>query len=136
MLFINERSSMNSLFLNLRNFTELFGFFWTLSIVSYMEVLQMATTFRGLDVSPSSCGWGRVDLLIWGRQKELVSIIGQTPVCRKQLINTRQPFSSVEDRDKITIKDMIEICAKHAHVKNVKKRKYELDARNSVKTKV
>jgi hypothetical protein len=40
----------------------------------------------------------------------------------------------VRNRNKITIKDMIEICAKHARVKNVgKKRKYGLDARNSVK---
>jgi hypothetical protein len=51
----------------------------------------------------------------------------------KHLINTRQPISSVRERNKITIKDVIEICAKHARVKNVKKRKYELDARNSVK---
>jgi hypothetical protein len=42
----------------------------------------------------------------------------------------------VGDRNKITIKDMTEICAKHAHVKNAKKRKYELDAKNPVKTKV
>jgi hypothetical protein len=40
---------------------------------------------------------------------------------------------SVRDRIKITVKGMIEICAKHARVKNVKKRKYGLDARNSVK---
>jgi hypothetical protein len=39
----------------------------------------------------------------------------------------------VGDRNKITRKDMIEICAKHAHVKKCKKRKYGLDARNSVK---
>jgi hypothetical protein len=39
---------------------------------------------------------------------------------KKQLINNRQPVSSVGDRNKITIKDMIKICAKHAHVKNVK----------------
>jgi hypothetical protein len=39
----------------------------------------------------------------------------------------------VGDRNKITIKDMIKICAKHAHVKNCKKRKYELVARNSVR---
>jgi hypothetical protein len=43
--------------------TGLFGFFWTLSIVSYVEVLQKTTTFRRLDLSPSSGGWGRVDLL-------------------------------------------------------------------------
>jgi hypothetical protein len=36
-------------------------------------------------------------------------------------------------RNKITIKDMIEICAKHAHVKKCKKRNYGLDARNSVR---
>jgi hypothetical protein len=42
----------------------------------------------------------------------------------------------VGDRNKITIKDMTEICAKLARVKNVEKRKYVLDARNSVKTKV
>jgi hypothetical protein len=112
------------------------AFFWTLSIVSYVEVLQKTTTFRRLDLCPSSGGWGRVDRLSWARQKELVSITGQTPVRRKQLINTRQPVSSVGDRNKITIKDTIEICAKHAHVKNVKKRKYELGTRNSVKTKV
>jgi hypothetical protein len=47
-----------------------------------------------------------LDLLSWARQKELVSITGQTPVRRKQLINTRQPVSSVGDRNKITIKDM------------------------------
>jgi hypothetical protein len=29
---------------------------------------------------------------------------------------TRQPISSVRDRNKITIEDMIEICAKHALV--------------------
>jgi hypothetical protein len=39
----------------------------------------------------------------------------------------------VGDRNKITIKDMIKICAKHAHVKKCKKRKYGLDARNSVR---
>jgi hypothetical protein len=39
----------------------------------------------------------------------------------------------VRDRNKITIKDMIEICAKHARVKNVKNGKYGLDARNTVK---
>jgi hypothetical protein len=54
--------------------TELFGFFSTLSIVWYVEVLQKTTTFRRLDLSPSSRGWGRVDLLIWACQKELVSI--------------------------------------------------------------
>jgi hypothetical protein len=35
--------------------------------------------------------------------------------------------------NKITIKDMIKICAKHAHVKKCKKRKYGIDARNSVR---
>jgi hypothetical protein len=30
----------------------------------------------------------------------------------------------VGDRNKITIKDMIKICVKHAHVKKCKKRKY------------
>jgi hypothetical protein len=39
----------------------------------------------------------------------------------------------VGDRNKITIKHMIAICAKHAHVKNVKKGKYELDANDSVR---
>jgi hypothetical protein len=52
--------------------TELFGSFWTLSIVWYVKVLQKTTTFRRLDLSPSSGGWGRVDLLSWARQKELV----------------------------------------------------------------
>jgi hypothetical protein len=52
--------------------TELFGFFWTLSIIWYVEVLQMTTTFRRLDLSPSSGGWVRIDLLSWARQKELV----------------------------------------------------------------
>jgi hypothetical protein len=56
--------------------TELFGFFWTLSIVWCVEVLQMTTTFRRLDLSPSSGGCGRVDLLSLVRQKELVSITG------------------------------------------------------------
>jgi hypothetical protein len=42
----------------------------------------------------------------------------------------------VGDRNKITIKDMIEICAKHSHAKKCeKKRKYGLDAINSVKNK-
>jgi hypothetical protein len=50
---------------------KLFGFFWTLSIVWYVEVLQKTTTFRRLDLSPSSGGWGRVDILSWARQKEL-----------------------------------------------------------------
>jgi hypothetical protein len=36
-------------------------------------------------------------------------------------MNTRKPVSSVGDGNKITIKDMIEICAKHAHVKKCKK---------------
>jgi hypothetical protein len=44
----------------------------------------------------------------------------QTPARKKQLINTRQQVSSVGDRNKITIKHMIAICTKHAHVKNVK----------------
>jgi hypothetical protein len=39
----------------------------------------------------------------------------------------------VGDRNKITIKDMIKICAKYAHVKKCKKRKYGIDARNSVR---
>jgi hypothetical protein len=56
--------------------TELFGFFRTLSIVWCVEVLQKTTTFRRLDLSPSSGGWGRIDLLSWARQKELVSITG------------------------------------------------------------
>jgi hypothetical protein len=56
--------------------TELCGFFWTLSIVWYMEVLQKTTTFHRLDLSPSSGGWGRIDLLSWARQKELVSVTG------------------------------------------------------------
>jgi hypothetical protein len=43
--------------------TERFGFFWTLSLVCYMEVLQKSTTFRRLDLCPSSGGWGRIDLL-------------------------------------------------------------------------
>jgi hypothetical protein len=38
----------------------------------------------------------------------------------------------VGDRNKSTIKDMIEICDKHAHVRKCKKRNYVLDARNSV----
>jgi hypothetical protein len=37
-------------------YIELFGFFWTLSIVWYVEVLQKTTTFRRLDLSPSSGG--------------------------------------------------------------------------------
>jgi hypothetical protein len=42
--------------------TELFGFFWTLSIVWCVEVLQKTTTFRRLDLSSSSGGWaGTVD---------------------------------------------------------------------------
>jgi hypothetical protein len=56
--------------------TELFGFLWTLSIISYVEVLQNTTKFRRLNLSPSSDGWGRVDVLSWARQKELVSITG------------------------------------------------------------
>jgi hypothetical protein len=39
----------------------------------------------------------------------------------------------VGDRNKITIKAMIKICTKQAHVKKCKKRKYGLDARNSVR---
>jgi hypothetical protein len=40
----------------------------------------------------------------------------------------------VGDRNKITIKDIIKICAKHAHVKKIqKKRKYGLVARYSVR---
>jgi hypothetical protein len=50
------------------------AFFLTLSIVSCVEVLQKTTTFRRLELSPSSGGWGRVDLLSWARQKELVSV--------------------------------------------------------------
>jgi gamma-glutamyl-gamma-aminobutyrate hydrolase PuuD len=38
-----------------------------------VEVLQKTTTFRRLNLSPSSGGWGRVDL-IWARQKELAPI--------------------------------------------------------------
>jgi hypothetical protein len=44
--------------------------FWTLSIIWYVEVLQKTTTFRRLDLSPSSGGWGRIDLLSWVHQKE------------------------------------------------------------------
>jgi hypothetical protein len=39
----------------------------------------------------------------------------------------------VADRNKITVKDMLKICAKHARVKKCKNRKYGLDARNSVR---
>jgi hypothetical protein len=42
-----------------------------------VEVLQKTTTFRRLDLSPSSGGWGRIDLFSWARQKELVSITGE-----------------------------------------------------------
>jgi hypothetical protein len=34
------------------------------------------TMFRRLDLSPSSGGWSRINLLSWARQKELVSITG------------------------------------------------------------
>jgi hypothetical protein len=46
---------------DIERWTELFGFFWTLSIVWYVKVLQKTTTFRRLDLSPTSGGWGRVD---------------------------------------------------------------------------
>jgi hypothetical protein len=36
------------------------------------KFLQKTTTFRRLDLSPSSGGWGRVGLLSWARQKERV----------------------------------------------------------------
>jgi hypothetical protein len=49
--------------------------FWTMSIVSYVEVLQKTTTFRRLDLSPSSGEWGRVDLLRWARQSGSVSVL-------------------------------------------------------------
>jgi hypothetical protein len=39
----------------------------------------------------------------------------------------------VGDKNKMTIKDMIKICAKHAHVKKCKKRKYGLVARYSIR---
>jgi hypothetical protein len=39
----------------------------------------------------------------------------------------------VGDKNKIAIKDMIKICAKHAHVKKSKKRKYGLVARYSIR---
>jgi hypothetical protein len=48
------------------SFTELLGLFWTLSIVLYVED-KNPTTFRRLDVSPSSGGWGRTNLLSWAR---------------------------------------------------------------------
>jgi hypothetical protein len=67
--------------------TELFGFFWTLSIVWYVEVLQKTTTFRRLDLFPSLSGWGRVDLLSWARQKELVSVI--------DIHHRQNPFKSI-----------------------------------------
>jgi hypothetical protein len=54
-------------------------------------------------------------------ERASLSITGQTLVRKKQLINNRQPVSSVGDRNKITIKDMIKICAKHAHVTKCKK---------------
>jgi hypothetical protein len=57
--------------------TELFGLFWTLSIIWYVEVLHKTTKFRRLDLSLSSGGWGRVALLSWAHQKELISITGQ-----------------------------------------------------------
>jgi hypothetical protein len=101
-----------------------------------VEILQKTTTFRRLDLPPSSGGWSEVDLISRAHQKHLVWISGQTPIRRKQLLNTRQPVSSVGDRNKITIKNMIEICAKHAHVKNVKKRKYELDAANQTQNQL
>jgi hypothetical protein len=46
--------------------TELLGLFWTLSIVLYVED-KNTTTFRRLDLSPSSGGWGRINVLSWAR---------------------------------------------------------------------
>jgi hypothetical protein len=74
---MNISSVTHTIIINmLDSCTELFGFFWTMSIVWYVEVLQKTTTFQRLDLSPSSGGWGRVDLLSWACQKELVSITG------------------------------------------------------------
>jgi hypothetical protein len=42
----------------------------------------------------------------------------------------------VRDRNKITIKDMIEICAKHARVKNVKNGNMDWMPGIQLKTKV
>jgi hypothetical protein len=70
---------------------------------------------------------GSVSVLRWMGQDKPTQF---DPLERASL---NQPVSSVGDRNKITIKDMIEISAKHAHVKKCKKRKYGLDARNSVR---
>jgi hypothetical protein len=78
----------------MRMWTGLFGFFWTLSIVGYVEVLQKTTTFRRLDLSPLSGGWGRVDLLSWARQKELVSITNQSYQTMDRV--QKKPNSSVQ----------------------------------------
>jgi hypothetical protein len=73
-LLVSPASSCQNFQMTVEMYRIVFGFFWTLSIVWYVEVLLKTTTFRRLDLSPSSGGWGRVDLLSWARQKELVSI--------------------------------------------------------------
>jgi hypothetical protein len=83
--------------------TELFDFFWTLPIVSYMDVLQKTTTFRRLDLSPSSGGWGRIDLLSWGRQKELASITElESSFWRAQLSRSTLPIHLRTETDPVS----------------------------------
>jgi hypothetical protein len=67
------------------------------------------TTFRRLDLSPSSGGWGRINLLSWARYKELVSIPGyflsstyktmdkvqNKPNSSVQLHHRQNPFKSI-----------------------------------------
>jgi hypothetical protein len=45
------------------------------------------------------------------------------PGRKKQLINSREHVSNVGDWSNITIEHLIAICAKHAHVKIIKKNK-------------
>jgi hypothetical protein len=57
---------------------------------SCMWKTKNPTTFPRLDLSPSSGGWGRINLLSWARSKELVSITGPT-ISIVNLVPSRRP---------------------------------------------
>jgi hypothetical protein len=65
--FQNKESRLERILTTVYVVQNYLPFFWTMSIVSYVEVLQKTTTFRRLDPSPSSGGWGRVALLSCAR---------------------------------------------------------------------
>jgi hypothetical protein len=59
---------------------------------------QNTTTFRRLDLSPSSGGWGRINLLSWARQQSLSRFI---------------LLHSPEDGDRSGLRNVVVFCLSH-----------------------